>query len=287
MSDTENPIQDLDTSEHPQTNPDNPIDARQNLAAPPVRAINIDSAPPTPPPSEEQKAKDYRTEKREQNRFVVECIVAFFVTVYTVVSICLWIATKRANEISRQGVADADRNFKRDERAWMAFEFVGGNVTFTIDKPFLIPTKTLNSGKTPAKNVRGNVVVGVFKKGEPLDFDYTPGHRNANYRIEAGTIFPNGFIDESFQGMRTGKNGMAEAILLHKPLWEEIRTGQSFIIVHGKITYQDVFGTEHWTTYCRYVTNPSFISDECTRFNDTDDNELGLRCHTASMARSA
>lgn len=86
-------------------------------------------------------------------------------------------------------------------------------------------------------------------------------------------MFPDGSIEESFQGMRTGENGNAEAIVLRKPLWEEIRTGQSFIIVHGIITYRDIFGTEHWTTYCRYVTNPSLISDECTRHNDTDNNQ--------------
>src|SRR5207245_7376342 len=115
-----------------QTDANNPTDTRQDLTSAPETAI-IDSAPRRP--SDDQKAKDIRTERREKTRFVVECIVAFFVIVYTVVSIGLWIATRRANEISRQGVADADRNFKRDERAWMAFEFTGDTLTITLNKP--------------------------------------------------------------------------------------------------------------------------------------------------------
>jgi hypothetical protein len=222
---------------------------------------------------EEHKPDDHHAERREQVRFVVECIVAFFIVVYTLVSICLWIATRRANEISRQGVTNADRNFKRDERAWMAFEFVAGNITVTLNKPFFVPTKPLNTGKTPAKNVEGSIVVGVFKKGEHLSFDYSSGHGNANYAVKAGTIFPNGSIEESFQGLRSVGDRDHEAILMTKVMLEEIRTGQSFIIVHGKITYRDIFGSEHWTTYCRYVTNPSLINDECTRYNDADDSQ--------------
>ena len=113
--------------------------------------------------------------------------VGFIVLVYTIVSVCLWRATNHANERAKTSVENADRNFRRDERAWMAFSSTSGNITFTIDKPFLIPTKTLNTGKTPAKNVPGNVVVGIFKKGEPLNFDYSSGHGNANYGIQSGT----------------------------------------------------------------------------------------------------
>ena len=57
------------------------------------------------------------------------------------------------------------------------------------------------------------------------------------------------------------------------PLKDEIFNAQSLIVVHGRIIYNDIFGTEHWTTYCRYVLHPELISEECTRHNDTDDNK--------------
>jgi hypothetical protein len=202
---------------------------------------------------------------------IIQALILIVGAVYCVVTIGLWSAAGHANKIAAKGVADADRNFRRDERAWMAFEFTGENLTVTLDKPFLVPTKLVNTGKTPAKDVEGEIVVGVFKKGEPLIFDYTPGNRNWHYEIKAGTIFPTGSITESFEGRRHGID-KSEAELITRPILDDIHFTRSFIIVHGIITYWDIFGTQHWTTYCRYVTGPNFISDQCTRYNDTDAN---------------
>jgi hypothetical protein len=202
---------------------------------------------------------------------VIQALILIVGTVYCIVTIGLWCAAGHANKIAAKGVADADRNFRRDERAWVAFEFTGEKLTVTLNKPFLVPTKLINVGKTPAKKVEGEIVVAVFKKGEPLSFDYTPGNRNWHYEIHAGAIFPNGSITESFEGRRHGID-KSEAELITKPILDDIGAARSFIIVHGIITYWDIFGTEHRTTYCRYVTGPNLISDQCTRYNDTDDN---------------
>ena len=142
-------------------------------------------------------------------------------------------------------------------------------MTLTLGKSFLVPTELVNTGKTPARNIRGSIVVGVFQKNEPLDFTYAPGH--AHYGIEAGTIFPNGKISESFEAIKHGQ-GHAEPIIFTAPLKEELWNAKSFVVVHGRITYNDIFGIEHWTTYCRYILHPELISKECTRYNDTDDN---------------
>lgn len=264
------PMQQSDTPDHPKDNTNETTDVRINPGSGAIRVV-IDSIPPPIPPSNEKKTEHNRKKRRKTIKFYAELLVGFFVILYTIVSICLWRSAQHANEISNTSVENADRNFRIDERAWVGFG-IGGTVTFNLNQSFLIPTRTSNTGKTPAKNVHGNVVVGVFKKGEPLNFDYNAGHGNANWGIESGTIFPNGSVDESFQGLHTGANGKAEAILLKKPLYEAIRTGQSFIIVHGEITYNDIFGTVHWTTFCRYATNPSLISKQCIEHNETDNN---------------
>jgi len=49
-------------------------------------------------------------------------------------------------------------------------------------------------------------------------------------------------------------------------MWEEVLNGKSLVVVHGKIEYGDIFGTNHWTTYCRYVLHPELISEQCTRY---------------------
>jgi len=179
-----------------------------------------------------------------------------------------WREMRKATRATQDSVTNADRNFRRDERAWVSFSFGPGSVTFTIGKPFLVPTLLINTGKTPAKNVEGNIVVGVFERGKPLDFSYAAGH--ANYRVAAGTIFPNGSITESFEGIEHGTDH-ANAIIITKSLAEEILTNRSLVIVHGRITYYDIFGDQHRTTYCRVVSNPSLIPEDCTHYNNTDD----------------
>jgi hypothetical protein len=176
---------------------------------------------------------------------------------------------RKTTKATQQSVTDAQLNFRRDERAWMGFSFVPGTITFTVGKSFFVPTLLINTGKTPAKNVEGNIVVGIFERGKPLDFAYTSGH--TNYRIAAGTIFPNGSITESFQAIRHGETS-AEAIVIDKPLLGELLNSTKLVIVHGKVTYEDIFGVQHWTRYCRVVSNPSLIPNDCMRYNETDEN---------------
>jgi hypothetical protein len=185
------------------------------------------------------------------------------VIVYAVLTYKQWREMKRSTDAVMT-------NFKTDERAWMGFKFMEGSLTLTVGKSFLVPTQLVNTGKTPAKNVHGSVRVGIVKRDEPLDFTYAPGH--AHYELSAGTIFPAGFINESFEAEQHGPD-KPEAILLTKPMLDDIFNGKSIIVVHGKIVYNDIFGTEHWTTYCRYVLHPEIISPECMRYNDTDDNK--------------
>jgi len=169
---------------------------------------------------------------------------------------------------TQKATALAELDFRRDERAWIEFKFSEGSITFTLNKPFLVPTEIVNTGKTPARKVHGNIVVGVFPKGVPLDFSYTRG-RTAHYAIRAGTIFPNGGIKESFEAVRHGKRE-AKAIIFNASLKKNLWSAQSFLVVYGKIEYLDIFGNLHWTSYCRYVLHPEMISPQCMAYNDTD-----------------
>ena len=175
---------------------------------------------------------------------------------------------RKSTKATQAAVEHADRNFQIDERAWIGFSFIPGNLTFTVGKPFFVPTMLLNSGKTPAKNVSGEIVVGIFPRGSPIDFSYAPGH--AHYVINAGTVFPNGKFEESFEGIEHGQS-QAQAIIIDKPLLAQLLSSSRLVIVHGRIRYCDVFGNSHWTSYCRVVSNPSLIPDDCMRYNRTDD----------------
>ena len=158
----------------------------------------------------------------------------------------------------------ATGNFKMDERAWMGFSFAEGNLTLTLNKSFLVPTELVNTGKTPAQNVHGDIVVGVFGRVNRLTSPMAQDTRTTAWRRER--FFPGGKIVESFEAIRHGQR-KAEPIIFTAPVKDEIFSGGSFIVVRGRIEYNDIFGTEHWTTYCRYILHPELISDECTRYN--------------------
>lgn len=258
---SDNPTQGKNESEHGKDKPEQ----KTSTPEPHIAYTSSESHSSPPPTCCESSCKAHK-EKRDWHDHVtlwMEIIGVIFLIAYTTVAAFQWYEMKKSTEA-------ANRNFRRDERSWMAFKFMEGNITFTMNKSFLVPTEIMNTGKTPAKNVRGNIVIGVFKKGERLDFTYTPGH--ANYAITAGTIFPTGKIVESFEAIKHGQE-RAEAIIFTGLLKDELVSGQSLLVVHGRIVYNDIFGTEHWTTYCRYVLHPELISEECTRYNDTDDSD--------------
>jgi hypothetical protein len=95
-------------------------------------------------------------------------------------------------------------------------------------------------------------------------------HGNTLYFIHGGTIFPNGKIEESFEALAHGKK---ESLILTRMIMDDILSLRSFVVVYGDVTYSDIFGVQHWTHYCRYVTAPSLISEQCERYNDADQNK--------------
>src|SRR5947209_10217987 len=62
---------------------------------------------------------------------------------YCVVTFAMWYAMQSANKI-------ADRNFRRDERAWITATLKP--FQWAVDSPVLFPGEMINTGKTPASN---------------------------------------------------------------------------------------------------------------------------------------
>ena len=217
-----------------------------------------------------EKAQRYK-EYRQQGKMLCAMWATAGITflAFGAAAYYAYIAERQLSALNQQ-IMRADRNFRIEQRAWVGFSLVPGNLTFTMNRPFLVPTLLVNSGKTPAKDVSGQIVVGVIGRGQPIDFSYAPGH--AHYEISAGTVFPNGQFQESFEGIEHGAN-QAQAILIDKPLLNAILSSEKLVLVHGRITYWDVFGQRHWTTYCRIVSNPSLIPPDCMSYNRTDDNQ--------------
>ena len=152
-----------------------------------------------------------------------------------------------------------------DQRAWVNvvvptnFPLDGSSIPASI--------QIANTGKTPAKHIEGDVVATVLKKGEEPSFDFSIGH--PHNRIYAGAIFPNAPINTTVAVVRYGPQ-TPETIVPTPDLRQEIANGESFIIFFGKITYSDIFGTSHWTTFCTGSGSAMGDLKKCVSYNDVD-----------------
>jgi hypothetical protein len=153
-----------------------------------------------------------------------------------------------------------------DQRAWVNvvvptnFPLDGSSIPASI--------QIANTGKTPAKHIEGDVVATVLKKGEEPSFDLSTGH--PHNRIYAGAIFPNAPINTSATVVRYGPQ-TAETIVPTPVLRQEITNGESLIIFYGRITYSDIFGTSHWTSFCTASGSAMGDLKKCISYNDVDD----------------
>ena len=154
-----------------------------------------------------------------------------------------------------------------DQRAWVSvvvpsnFPLEGSSILASI--------QLANTGKTPAKHIEGDIVATVLKKGEEPSFDFSTGH--PHNRIYTGAIFPNGPINVIIPVVRYGPQ-TAETIVPTPELRQEIANGESFIIFYGKITYFDIFGTSHWTSFCTGSGSAMGDLKKCVSYNDVDNN---------------
>jgi len=152
-----------------------------------------------------------------------------------------------------------------DQRAWVSVAFPSGFPLEGSSIPASI--QIANTGKTPAKDVEGDIVATVLKKGEEPSFDFSTGH--PHNRLYAGAIFPNAPINTVITVVRYGSQ-TSESIIPTPELRQQIASGESYIIFYGKITYVDVFGASHWTAFCTGSGSAMGDIRKCLSYNDVD-----------------
>lgn len=182
------------------------------------------------------------------------------------------IAGKQA-KAAQDSVKAMQRQMRQDQRAWLKISFT--NVPLEDNTPIHLMSELTNTGKTPAKKIRGDIVVTVLKRDQMPEFVYTPGH--PRYGISTGILFPDDSIRAPYQAMRRGID-KHETIVFDAPLKQDFAEGKSYIIAHARITYIDMFGTDHWLKFCEIVVgvpNPYETSEAyrlCFAYNDADTN---------------
>ena len=94
-----------------------------------------------------------------------------------------------------------------------------------------------------------------------------------------GTLFPNEQQEPASALIpRVIPKGVpAVPLLMNITIRRELLAGRAYILTYGKITFSDVFGGDHWITFCAASPRAAMqYSDakECVEYNDTDSNEV-------------
>jgi hypothetical protein len=162
------------------------------------------------------------------------------------------------------------KTLRVDQRAWVSvpvpanFPLTGASIPAV--------TQITNSGKTPAKDVQGDIVATVLRKGDdPTVGDFGLGH--PHNRVYVGAIFPGAPVPIAITVVRYGPSA-SETIVPDDALRQDIANGNRFIIFYGRITYHDIFGVQHWTQFC--TGSGTAILDnlkQCISYNDVDKDE--------------
>lgn len=154
-----------------------------------------------------------------------------------------------------------------DQRAWVS---VVGPPNFPLDSASIPASiQITNTGKTPGKQLDADVIATALKKGEEPSFDFGKGHPHD--RIHAGAIFPNTPFNITVPVVRYGPQAK-QTIVPTAEFRQELANGESFIIFYGRISYVDIFGTAHWTSFCTWSGSAVGNLKKCVSYNDVDTN---------------
>lgn len=166
---------------------------------------------------------------------------------------------------------DLRTNFDTDQRAWISVS-VQNNVAVLPGDSIPISFELLNSGKTPAKNIEGDVVVTAVERGQHfIAGDFSHQH----HKVHVGVIFPNAPLQFSLPVIRYGSDS-PEPIVPDGVFRHDLETGQRTLVFYGKIQYNDALGTPHWTHFCIGINNntpASFDIEHCVEYNAIDSNQ--------------
>jgi hypothetical protein len=238
--------------------------------------------PPPPPPCCKQTCKKNR-DWLDYATFGAEIIGIAGLLAYTTFAALQWcVMNKTYREIHQQTAAaqcaaeasarSADTASKQltqeinnahlDQRAWLGF-VESTNIIFKANER---PTTTywfINTGKTPAAEVKGHVSSIVLRFGEKFQPKYSS--RDLPNPTSSNLIMPNQrmFFNNEGSGIITQR--MVDALKNREVVW----------YFFGEVCYEDIFKEQHHVTFCSFLNPDLTTTGSCQTYNQTDDNSSG------------
>ena len=206
----------------------------------------------------------YKRQELSQNRRLVQLNFGLFVVALLSIGIAIWqsvIADRSASTAARAVQAQVDAS-RLDERAWVGVSEMLPPKR-QVGEQLIVTAVFRNSGKTPARNA-------VFAAAAELVLKGQKPHLPEQTLPARALIQPDALFHIEF-GQYDLKQDATDVL--------RINNREVEIWVHGRVDYEDIFGTKHWTTLCfQFVPGDKggiggFAA--CQTGNDTDDKRGG------------
>jgi hypothetical protein len=167
-------------------------------------------------------------------------------------------ATDASNAQSRAALDASIAASRSDQRAWIVLRGIEGIPI--LDQPWPLKVYFANSGKTPAKHVRVDCHVTPAKIESEIDFSKVGAHARPTM------IAPN---DPTTY---CPLNPLTIA-KVNQDVLDFFSNKKAILFAYGSVTYEDIFGKEHWLTFCRSMEADGKAWDSCETHNDTGDGK--------------
>jgi hypothetical protein len=176
-------------------------------------------------------------------------------------------ARKTSEAESKQALDATIDNFHQDQRAWVATIDISG--TPVKDTQWVVTVRAKNTGKTFAKKF--HLVTGTSMGLERPDFSPVDKYREDPSKTTSISLLSPG----GEYVARTALTGEGSEHGFPDPAQADIdRMKAGFpIFVYGKMSYVDVFGVSHWSTYCSHLTR-QLAWENCSYHNDADEDQI-------------
>jgi hypothetical protein len=178
--------------------------------------------------------------------------------------------------VMRDSVDTSRKVSERDARALVNIRQNGTLQTIT-NQTLELPVRITNIGRTPAKRIVAAVYVEIVPQHQSPNFD--EASVRPLYRSEVGDLFPNDRVDFNVMRMKVKgevrKGGGTETWPLTEDEHNDLIAGRSYVAVHGRVAYDDVFHVRHWTQFCFWwpFASVDYHAGECTAHNTEDDKD--------------
>jgi hypothetical protein len=168
-------------------------------------------------------------------------------------------ATQQNVDTAKAALGAAIERDRRDQRAWVGpIGFLKRDVK--VGEMPSWGARIKNTGKTPALGIKVLIMGKPLSQGEQFVPTYTvPIGRN----VSVAVLQPG--MDVKIWTVPEGK--------LTEDAADAVMNGVVIMYVYGEVSYDDIFGCRHYTTFCSFMTPDMKSMNSCNTYNDVTDGE--------------